>query len=59
MSVLLIKANRISQYMEAHEHDCIQLVFTSTIHAPVMNNGISGTVTTRPGELGVVVRCKV
>lgn len=51
-----IKANQAAGYVEADEGDCVKLTFTSTVHTPVMGGGICGTITTRPGETGVIVR---
>lgn len=57
--VVRIKANNVRGYAEAEMWDCVWLTFTEGRHTPVLNPygkvKISGTVTTRPGELGVVV----
>lgn len=50
-----IVANQEREYMVAHTWDCIFLTFVADRHTPVMGGRISGTVTTRPGELGVLV----
>lgn len=54
---VLIRANNVRGYVQAEEHDCIWLTFTEGRHTPIIQQkGISGTVTARPGELGVLVR---
>lgn len=40
--------------MTAHDWDCVYLTYPGDSHTPVQHV-IAGTVTTRPGELGVVI----
>lgn len=54
--VVKIIANQICGYLMAREGDCVYLTFVGGRHTTVMDRGIAGTVTTRSGELGVVVR---
>lgn len=49
-----IVTNQERRYMTARPFDCIFLTYVADRHTPVMGGGISGTVTTRPGELGVL-----
>ena len=52
--VVRIVANQERRFKTAHVWDCVFLTRVGDRYAPVMG-GIAGTVTTRPGELGVVV----
>lgn len=54
--VVRIVANQERRFKMAHVWDCVFLTYVGDRHTPVMGGGVSGTVTTRPGELGVVVR---
>ena len=51
---LKIRANQIGAYKLAYVGDCVYTTYPGDRHTPVMH-GIAGTVTTRPGELAVVV----
>jgi len=53
--VVRIVANQERRFKTAHVWDCVFLTYVGNRHTPVMGGGIAGTVTTRPGELGVVV----
>lgn len=55
--MIKVIANRKSGYVEAYLGDCVHLTFTKTIHSPVRTQ-ISDTVTTRAGELGVVIHTR-
>ena len=54
--IVRIVANQERRFKTAHVWDCVYLTFVGGRHTTVMDGGIAGTVTTRPGELGVVVR---
>lgn len=50
-----IRANTIKGYLEAIPGQCIWLTFPGTRHTSVIEYGLCGTITTRPGELGVYI----
>lgn len=54
--VVRIVANQERRFKTAHVWDCVFLTRVGDRYAPVMRGGVAGTVTARPGELGVVVR---
>lgn len=53
-----IAANQVAGYVEADLYDCVILTHRKTCHTPVIGGGIANTVTTRPGELGVIVEAR-
>lgn len=55
MQSLKIRANEEKKYKIAYVWDCVFLTRVGDRYAPVMGKGLSGCVTARPGELGVVV----
>lgn len=55
MNRLLIKSNRFPNCLPAEEYDCVYLTYPGDRHTSVQKR-IAGTITTREGELGVVVR---
>lgn len=50
-----IKANQIRGYVEVTIYNSVILTHCSTCHTPVQGGGICHTITTRPGEVGVLV----
>lgn len=50
-----IAANQVAGYVEAGLYDCVYLTFAGGRHTTVQADHIAGTVTTRAGELGVIV----
>lgn len=54
--VVRIVANQERRFKTAHVWDCVFLTRVGDRYAPVMRGGVAGTVTARPGELGVVVK---
>ena len=48
-----IKCNRSGGYMTARPMDAIYLTYPGDRHTPVCRGGICGTITCRPGEIGV------
>lgn len=54
---LPIGVNTLQQYIVAKEGDCVYLTFVGKRHTTVQHR-LAGTLTTRPGELGVVVEKK-
>ena len=51
-----IRANQIEGWVEADLYDSVVLTHRKTCHTPVQNGGICHTITTRPGEVGVVIQ---
>lgn len=48
-----IKCNQIGEYMVAQPMDAIYLTYPGDRHTPVCRGGVCGTITCRPGEIGI------
>jgi len=50
-----ITANQIRGWVEVEIYNSVILTHRKTCHTPAMEGGICHTITTRPGEVGVLV----